>query len=451
MLNSIQSMSPHNRAILYIFRRKIAPHKMYIGMKDYNKGKDPSGYISSSQSDEFWEDNAKGLLEKFVLFENTVEYISSLEWYGIDYLVNSQPDLSYHLSSNGHRGNVKLKTEDMQYLIDLIDGKILPKKEKKNDRVKIVEDIIQDLMEGTYPKQNVNISVAMKFKENQVKGVSLDQHQIDEAVRRMLEHPEKARNEIKPLVACVMADGDVYLLNGHHTREMVNRCPGWNDIDVIYLRAEQFGDTLEEQQSNFNLFGLKMNPQGFVLTKATTKDDCVKDLEREVKRLNLNLSDYNHKEKAKDLAKQLYGGPDLLGTTAAAVGVWKTVVNNFEKNKAATSIGQVFTYSDRELTVMKRRNEASGYSVVVATFKQAEHAKALGYILRHMKNESNKKGLVIFHCRTPDEYVNEIANNWIEDMRNTIEFLELDVEIKVLKSMNEGDMVKDENDAHYEK
>ena len=420
-------------------------------MKNYNKGKDPSSYISSSQSEEFWQDNAKGLLQKFVLFENSVEYISALEWYGIDYLVNSQPELSYHLSSNGHRGSVKLKSADMQYLIDVVDGKIIPKEEKKNNRVSLVESIIKDIQEGTYPIQTVDISVAMGFKTNQVKGVSIDQHQVDEAVRRIMEHPEKARNEIKPLIACVKLDHSVYLLNGHHTREMVNRCPGWNDIQVIYLRSEQFGDTPEEQEANFNLFGLKMNPQGFVITKATTKDDCVRDFEREVKRLKLNLLSYADREVAKDLAKQLYGGPDLLGSTPAAVGVWKTVVNNFEKNRAASAIGQVFTYSDRELVVMKRRKEASGYSVVTATFKQAEHAKALGYVLRHMKNESNKKGLIVFHCRTPDEYVNEAVNNWIRDTRETISFLGVDVKIEVLISMNEGDMIKSENDAYYQK
>lgn len=435
--------SAQSRAILYIFRKKESPNKMYIGMKDYSKGKDPASYVTSAQSDEFWEDYAAGKLEKVTLFQNSPEYISALEWFGIDYLVNSHPDLSYHLSSNGHRGKVKLKPEDMQRIIDIVDGKIIPKPDKKGDRVEQMDQIVADVQSGIYPSVEIPISEAKKFVENQVKGVSLDQHQVDEIVRRMTEHPERAKQEIKPLVATTLSDGSIRLLNGHHTRAAVSRARGWKKIAVIFLPVDLFGKTDAERDSNFNLFGLKMNPQGFVLTKATTKEDCVRDLEREIARLGLDLSDSFDRERAKDIAIDTYGGADLLGTNMAAIGVWKTVVNNHDKSKAAARIGQVMTYSDREMTVIKRQKEASGFAVVTATFKQAEHAKALGYILRHMKNEDKAKGAIVFHCRTPEEYASEQAEQWIKDTADTVKFLDLNVEIEVLRS------VKGDKDTVY--
>lgn len=441
-MNIISNVGAPSRAILYIFRKKNAPHKMYIGMKDYNKGKDPASYITSAQSDEFWEDYAAGKLEKVTLFQDTSEYISALEWFGIDYLVNSHSELSYHLSSNGHRGNVKLKPADMQRLIGIVEGTIVPKPDKKLNRVELIDQLVSDVQNGIYPSVMVDIAEAKNFTENQVKGVSLDQHQVDEIVRRMTEHPERARQEIKPLVATRLADGSIRLLNGHHTREAVSRARGWKQVPVIYLPVDAFGGE-EERDSNFNLFGLKMNPQGFVLSKSTTKEDCVRDLEKEVDRIGLDLSHYQDRERTKDIAIQTYGGADLLGSTAAAIGVWKTVVNNYEKNRAATRVGQISTYSDRELIVVKRQKESSGYSVVTATFKQAEHAKALGYILRHMKNEGMDKGAIIFHCRTPEEYAHEQKEQWIKDTSDTIKHLNLNVEIDVLPC------IKGEKDTVY--
>jgi hypothetical protein len=211
---------------------------------------------------------------------------------------------------------------------------------------------------------------------------------------------------------------------------------------VIYLPVDAFGKE-EERESNFNLFGLKMNPQGFVLSKSTTKEDCVRDLEKEVDRIGLDLSNYQHRDRAKDIAIETYGGADLLGSTSAAIGVWKTVVNNYEKNRAAARVGQISTYSDRELIVMKRQKEASGYAVVTATFKQAEHAKALGYILRHMKEEGMDRGVIVFHCRTPEEYAYEQKEQWIKDTSDTIKHLNLNVEIDVLPC------IKGEKDTVY--
>jgi len=433
--------SAQSRAILYIFRRKEAPHKMYIGMKDYGKGKDPESYITSAQSEEFWDDYAAGLLEKTTLFESTVDYISSLEWYAIDYLVNSHPELSYHLASNGHRGNTKLKNEDMQLILSIIDGNPIPKKKKKISRVEHINQIIFDIKNGIYPSIKVPMTEVKTFVENQVKGVTINQGQVEEAVRRMTEHPERAKQEIKPLVVCKFEDGITKILNGHHTREIASRLRGWKELDVIPLPPDLFGETEEERQSNFNLFGLKMNPKGFVVSTATTKEDCVRDLEKEIKRLKLNLSKSEDREKAKELAIELYSDPDLLGSNSAAIGVWKTAVNNHSKKKAASKIGQVTTYSDRELIVLKRQNEARGYAVITATFKQAEHAKALGYILHHMQGEDKKDGKIIFHCRSPEEYANEQSQQWIKVISDTVKFLKLNVSIDVLQSTSKNDTV----------
>jgi hypothetical protein len=430
-----------SRAILYIFRKKEAPHKMYVGMKDYSKGKDPESYITSAQSEEFWNDYAAGLLEKTTLFESAAEYISTLEWYAIDYLVNSHPELSYHLASNGHRGNAKLKNEDMQLILDIIDGKEIPKNKKKNSRVEHINQIISDIKNGIYPSIKVPMSEVKTYVENQVKGVSINQSQVEEAVRRMTEHPERAKKEIKPLIVTKLDDQFTKILNGHHTREITSRLRGWKELEVIPLPRELFGDTEEEQQSNFNLFGLKMNPKGFVVSTATSKEDCVRDLEKEIERLNLNLSNSEDREKAKELAIELYSDPDLLGSNSAAIGVWKTVVNNHSKAKAAARVGQISTYSDRELIVLKRQNEAKGFAVITATFKQAENAKALGYILHHMQGEGKKNGKIIFHCRSPQEYANEQSNQWIKVISDTVKFLQLDVSIDVLRATSKNDTV----------
>jgi len=437
----MQNLFESEVADLYLIFNRESNHK-YFGYKPLNKGVVPEKYITSSENRQLHIDWAKGLCDKYLIKKSApIDYVEKLEAFAIDYLMNSTPNLSYNLKNNGHKGDPKIHImdSDREDIIKCVDNNTIPWKVRSEDELrKLVKSILQKEADREYEVVMVPIDEVMSYQSHQVKGVDLDRAQITRTIEKMEQYPKEARDAMKPVSVVIRhtpAGIVKMILNGHHTRECVKGARGWEECPVIFHEESEFGSNEAERESVYRLFGLQANPRDFVESKSTTKEDCVRDLVQEIKARDIDLSTVEGQAEALDIALKRYGGPDMLGTDAMARGVYTTVLNRFEMNQATESVGTVRTYGDRELNVIAAKLRKENTSVVVSHFGNAAHAHALGYILRNMKNEGKNKGIIVFHARGPEDIVKEANGDnggWINDTRQTIKHLGLNVEIQVL-------------------
>lgn len=417
-------------------------NKKYFGYKPLNKGKSAESYITSSENPELHEDWANGKCDRYLIkHSEDIGYVEKLEGFAIEYLISSKPELSYNLKNNGRKGDPKITLSDYDRvnIMNCVDDNIIPWETRGEDEIrKLVKDMIQKEADGYYPIEMVPIDEVMSYKSNQVKGEALDQAQITRTVEKMEQYPEQAREVLKPVSVVIKntVNGKVLMiLNGHHTRECVDRARGWNKCPVIFHDESEFGDNEVERLSIYRLFGLQANPKDFVEKKATSKEDCVRDLLQEIELRGLDLSVIDDQERTLEISLSRYGGPDMLGTDTQARGVFTTILNRYNMDQAVKSVGTVRTYSDPELRVRAAKLRNSETSVVVSHFGNAAHAKALGYIIRNMKNENKHKGIIVFHARNREDIVRELQGDdggWINDTENSIKHMNLDIEVVVL-------------------
>jgi len=124
----------------------------------------------------------------------------------------------------------------------------------------------------------------------------------------------------------------------------------------------------------------------------------------------------------------------VCGSKQQLNGILSSILSDFAKNQAVLKYQHnLLTYDDGFFQrYCWEMYNSKGIATVHVSVSEAAHGKAIGYIMRRMKNTETKKGAVIFHYTSKQELAAEENDNWIKDMQDTIKWCKLPITIDVL-------------------
>ena len=242
----------------------------YVG---YHKTKEEhDGYVFSSENFPLRKAWSHGFLRKTVIFRGSVADCVTLEHYILtkyDAIANKK----WYNQSNG--GGANLYTFDMlpENAIKAAedwfeDRESVPRKVTIYADIETTDKIIEQIKSGYYEIIDEPVAKIFHLPKNQVRFEEFDRKHFEKIRDSMIDDPADARKRVKPIIVCVMKNGDELILDGNHTIHAAHAA-GWTDIPVIYINSSEFKDS----QFNYDDFGYAMNDRKDHV-KGNSKDDC---------------------------------------------------------------------------------------------------------------------------------------------------------------------------------
>lgn len=432
-----------NAAFVYGYT-DIETKKLNIGVKTSN-GSDKLTYITSLESPEFWERYSKGMMERKILFVGSVDAARTAEWFALDYGMATQKGRFYNQKNNAHCVDESLlSVNDKQIIIDFINGVGEGIEYGSEDshiagkNKEIVRSIAHRIENGEFEVHSMPTTVVNKYKRIQVREELVDQSTVSKIRSRMLEDPVEARKTLSPISVVVSKNGDKYVVNGNTRLAAASKTPGWDDVPVVFINESEFGSTEKIREHNYVAFGLYMNKEDFEIRVPNTKETLKRNISNFLVSENIDLSNQLHVDRARHL---IYENFDFVcGTKAQLNGIFASIRSDFERENAE------LRYQDNLLTYDEQffknyswnkygKNEIA---TVHASVGEAANAKPLAYICRVMKSKGATKGAIILHYTSKKEFATEEKTNWIQDLKDTINYMKLPIVVDVLPAFSQG-------------
>lgn len=422
----------------YVYR-DVNTSKLNIGFKSPN-GEDKLTYITSCESPEFWERYSKGMLERSILFVGSDAKAKAAEWFAMDqgFKLGLQ---FFNSKNNAHKVDESiLTTEDKQVIIDYLRGMgngiqfgsaDSAKADQNRDIVITIGDRIEKRT-GYYKEILVPTTEVYNYKRLQVREELVNHTTVSKIKQRLLENPKLARETFLPIAVVVSKDGKKTVVNGNTRLEAACKTPGWNEVPVVYINETEFGSDKEIRERTYTQFGLYMNRESFEIRVHNSKGDLKRNVINFLASEKIDLSKAAHIDRARQL---VYMNFDYAcGSKQQLNGILTSILSDFEKNQAElTYQDNLITYDDRFFVNYSWDTYRSkDISVVHVTVGEAANAKPIGYICRVMKREKTKKGAIILHYTSKQEIASEQNNQWVQDLNDTIKYMELDIIVNVL-------------------
>ena len=411
---------------------------LYIGFKS-PKVEDKLTYITSCESPEFWDRYSHGMLERSILFVGSEMKAKAAEWFAMDQGFKLGLPF-FNRQNNAHKVDESiLTTQEKQVIIDFLrDGKGIEfgsadaaEAEKNREIVTRIADQIEKRT-GYYKEMQVPILQVHMYKRWQVREEKVNWSTVSRIIQRLLEDPKRARETFLPITVVVHKDGSMTIVNGTTRTEAAMKTPGFNDVPVVYINETEFGSDQKARERNYTLFGLYMNREPFEVRVHNSKGDLKRNVNNFLREENIDLSKPAHVDRAREL---VYKNFDYAcGSKQQLNGILTSILSDFAKNQAElTYQDNLITYDDNFFAKYSWDNYRSkDISIVRVTVSEVANAKAIGYICRVMRKEKNKKGVLILHYVSKQELASEEENQWIEDMKVTIEYMGLPISVDVL-------------------
>ena len=397
-------------------------------------------YVTSLSNEAWWERFSWGKMKQTILFVGDEETANALEWFALDYGITVKKGQFYNSKNNAHRGDQSLLTVEMkQIVIDYIEGRgngiELTNSDETNN--KLIVQIADDIEKKVYQERVISLDVINKYGKSQVRTELLNESSVSTIKTRMDENPEEARKVFSPIVVVVQENGTNCIIDGNTRLAASTRARGWKEVPVVFINYTEFGSTEEVRQDNYTTFGLYANRENFEFKSPNTKEDFKRNINNLLVANKIDLSKPLHVDRARQLIYNKYG---FMATTKQQLnGVLTSIITDFEKTQANLKYqGNLITYSDAFFKKYCWDNYGiNDIATVTIKVSEAAHGKGIGYILRRMKNVKAKQGAIILHYTSKAEIQTEANDNWIQDMKDTIEFCKLPITVEVLPAFKE--------------
>jgi len=425
-----------NKVIVYGFRHETTG-KTYIGYQPPGK----SFYISSSENADFWRDYSQGMLRRNILFigdgysKDDLKIAQALEWFGLDYAISVLgKDMMYNAQNNAHSKHEDMLTvEHKQVLVDWIEGRsdgIVLENTYSEDNERVAE-IVRRVEEKEYAIEHVSMNTIATFSANQVRVEQYIRSHVNELAQRMSENPEDIEKKLTPIVAVVGSNGPT-ILDGNNRRRALEKVRGVTEAPVIFINETEFGDTEESRKRNYNLFGLMMNKEDDVVRETNSNSDIKRQIQIMIDDENLDLTKHLHVDRARKMVEDLLLHT-VIPTKKKLAGIWKSFMTDFEKGQAEQYRQNMKVYDDGWLRAYTWNNyESKDVAAIHASMSKTEYAQAFAYICRRMKNVGVHKGAIVLHYATPYEFQKFNDEDWLNDLRETVNHSGLDITVDVL-------------------
>lgn len=434
-------VSIYDAGISFVYAyRDIETDILDIGHKSSN-GEDKSKYITSCENPDFWERYSRGFMERYILFISDSEAKSkAAEWFSLDEGTKLGRKF-FNAKNNAHKlDQSMLLTSEKQIIIDFLRGEGTGiefgsadaiKAEKNKEIIRTIAEHIEKRT-GFYRELEIPVSEVKSYDKFQVREELVNHNTVSRIHQRMLENPKLARETFLPIAVVVKRDGTKAVINGNTRLAAAIKTPGWTTTPVVFINETEFGSTVEIREKNYALLGLYMNREPFEIRVHNTKDDLKRNVNNFLYQENLDLSKPAHVDRARQL---IYMNFDYAcGSKQQLNGVLNSILSDFEKNQAdLTYQDNLITYDDSYFSSYSwDKYRSKNISVVHKSVGDVANAKPLAYICRVMKKEKNKKGAIILHYTSKQELMSESKNKWIEDLKETIEYMNLPITVDIL-------------------
>jgi len=428
-------MKHTDRFYLYAWLN-LQPYTVNMGKKVSKK----TSYVSSIESQKFWNDYHKLKLEQYCIFESDDEaVVSAAEWWGLDYGMKVLgKDKFYNKANNAHRGDQSLVTEKIKNkIIDFYEGKLKP--EKDIDTFSLGRNIIDKVENGFYPVIQYPVYQLVELQYNQARAIKQNVTTEDEIVRAYIDSPQQVLRDITPATLVKRPDGSLEIVDGHTRIGAASKCCGWSEMPVCIVPESDFGDTEKDIATNILIAGSYANRRSPVITKENTDEDLFFQMENYLAIQKMDASVETAQESIREILTEEFAMS--AGSKRAVSGIITQIFNKYEKQKNEMSITKnMIVYSNQYLhKYCARKYDAHGIPAVHSTMSSMEHFNPLGFILHKASHMSTlpKKLAIVLHCRTKDEYVKGQAAGKVAAMQKIIDGYNLPVMIEVLPSFDE--------------
>jgi hypothetical protein len=426
--------------IAYVYaHRDIENRKINIGLKTPD-GEDKIVYITSISSDEWWERYGLGKMETTYLYIGDVDTARTLEWFALGYGISTAKDKFYNKGNNAHCVDESLLTTEIKsVVIDYIEGKSngIQLTNNSAELIENIKRIDKRIEDRVYQIHDVYITEIDKYDKNQVRVELVNQAKASEIRKRMMENPALARDTLTPIIVVVMPDGTMCILDGNTRLAAGKKAKGWKQMPVMYINYTEFGSSESDRVKTYDLFGLYANRESFVVKTPNSDEDIKRQINNFLVDEGIDLSNPLHVDAGRQLVYDNF--TFIVPSKQKLNGLFKSIKNDFDNTQAELSYeSNLITYDDSFFARYCWENyEKSGVATVHVSASEAMHAKALGYILRRMRNVKSTNGAIIFHYVTKKELVKEESEKLIPDLIDCIEYNKLPVTVEVLKPFDE--------------
>lgn len=408
-----------------------------IGKKTSRK----ESYISSISSAEFWKDLASEEMEHYILWEGEdAETAGAVEWWAMDYgmKINGKESF-YNRQNNAHRGNQDLVTPEIKAkIVAFFEGKLTPEK-RPNKSVSLAENIILAVENGGYPVVKLPVYEIAEYESAQARAVQSNIKGEDDIVRSYEIDAKRVMDEVTPMTICERKDGTRVIVNGHTRLGAAQRCRGWNTMPVCIVKEEEFGDNEVDIKSNMLQAGSFANRRSFVTSTENTDEDLVFQMEKEVELRQFDLSNELALKTIRDHLTDMF--ENAAGSRYAASGMVTKLFNKFKETQNEMSItANLLTYNDTYLTGYCYKNyESKGIPVVKGTASRVKHMHLWGHIWNHIvdKDKVPPTMAIVIHYRSKSEFLTELKEKNIEDLKKVIKLSGFNVIVDVLPAFKE--------------
>jgi hypothetical protein len=371
----------------------------YVG---YHKTKEEyDRYIFSSDNYPLNKAWSHGLLRKSTIFRGTVEDCVTLEHYILS-KYNAVGNKEWYNQSNG--GAAKL------YSFDKLPAKAIKASDDwYTNQINSVyntvlyadhdltETIVKRVKSGYYEVIDEPVAKIYHLPKNQVRFEEYDHQHFENIRNSMIDDPADARTRVKPIVVCVMKNGEMLILDGNHTIRAAYAA-SWTDIPVVYINSSEFNDS----QANYDDFGYEMNDRKDH-TKGNSKDDC--------KRAILKLQ---------ETAKMDLDAPEFRDICFHNLRQWskQTIAGNITSlMKIAEEQELIRKYNFKKWSKGEIKHEMSkltseiynGYSSISINSGSSYNA-GVGAILNKLTEDDNNRGLIVVSYNNVSEWNDRVKD-----------------------------------------
>lgn len=402
--------------------------RMYVGLEPPGK----AHYISSSGSAEFWDHFARGILKKSVLYEGDLDTAKTLEWFALGYGTKTAD--MYNYKNNAHCVDETLLTSEMkQIVVDYLEGgegiALINSCEKENQCIlKIVEDIAND----NYETVHVPLNEVSKYTRNQVRVETIKPDHVSKLVNAMEENPERTSELFDPIIVIVKQSGECTIADGNNRIAAAIKVRGMSTVPVKFINEADFGADEKTRKQNYNLFGLVMNKEDEKIRQVNSDNDIKRQIYNFIYDEGLDISNPLQEERARKLIYDRFS--IVVRSKKKLSGLLKSVQTTIKKEDAALKYqSNIIAYDEAFFQRHKWNNYGKkDVASIHTTMSKVKYGQAFGFICRHMKIAGKNKGAIILHYTSKTEIVEHEDGFWLNDLKDTIEFHNLDIVVDVL-------------------
>jgi len=409
--------------------------KFNIGSKTPD-GESKESYITSLKDPAWWDRHSWGKHKQYILAIDSADVIKSLEWFALDYGITTYPDRFYNKKNNAHRGDQSIASLDLKnFVVDFIEGKNKGIQLESTDKtnLELIKRLVHDIeSRKVYTEHMLAISLVDSFARNQVREQMINQKAVGEIRTAMSEDPEGARNSLAPVIIVVLEDGSYMIIDGNTRLEAAKGVRGWTEIPVVFINYTAFGENEKVRKSNYTDFGLYANRESFVVKSPNTDGDLKRRINNIVVDNGLDLTNAIHVDRARSIVfDKLHG---IIPSKKKLIGLFNSFMKDFHRAQAElTYQDNLVSYTESFFKSYCWENYGThGIATVHIRVPETANARGIGYILRVMRRYGVKKGAIILHYTTKAEIYNEQQENWIGDLKETIEFMKLPITVDLL-------------------